>query len=230
MSYVIASSKDWFDMADRAEEFSALDFHLMRTREDLDPAILEKLAPRFIFFVHWNWIVPPEIFERYACVVFHTAPLPFGRGGSPIQNLIVRGIDHAPVCALKMTGTLDGGPIYASLDVALEGTIEQIFERIAAAVEQLILTIVRDEPTPVEQVGTPVYFKRRTPAESEIPSDCDLSAIYDRIRMVDGLDYPRAFVRLGSHRIEFFDASIQDGELLARVRIIENGYQTGDAE
>ena len=46
-------------------------------------------------------------------IVFHTAPLPYGRGGSPIQNLIVRGhISPAPVCALKMVSGLDEGPIY----------------------------------------------------------------------------------------------------------------------
>lgn len=75
-------------------------------------------------------------------MVFHTAPLPFGRGGSPIQNLIARKIDAAPVCAFRMTDVLDGGPIYDSIQVSLSGTIEEIFNRIANIIDTLIIKII----------------------------------------------------------------------------------------
>ena len=31
-----------------------------------------------------------EIHENYKCIIFHMTDLPFGRGGSPLQNLISR--------------------------------------------------------------------------------------------------------------------------------------------
>jgi len=37
------------------------------------------------------WIILKEIFENYEIILFHMTDLPYGRGGSPLQNLIVRG-------------------------------------------------------------------------------------------------------------------------------------------
>src|SRR4051812_3973566 len=53
---------------------------------------LARLRPRYVFFPHWSWIIKPEIYDSFECVVFHMTDLPFGRGGSPLQNLIVSGV------------------------------------------------------------------------------------------------------------------------------------------
>jgi methionyl-tRNA formyltransferase len=217
--YVIAASKDWFRKHKKSSRFDALTIYDISEREELTIEVLDEVAPRFVFFPHWNWIVPPEIFNRYECVVFHTAPLPYGRGGSPVQNLIVRGFNRTPVCALRMSELLDGGPIYQSVEISLAGTIDEIFERIASAVEAMIVAIAEDEPVPVEQVGEPTYFKRRTPAESEIPASSNLADIYNRVRMLDGQGYPPAYIEYGEYRIEFSEASLGNEELTAKVRI-----------
>jgi methionyl-tRNA formyltransferase len=216
---VVASSRPWFWKIPKSARFRALDVHEVRNKEDLSLEELERISPRYVFFPHWNWIVAPEIFNRFECVVFHTAPLPFGRGGSPIQNLILADFDRAPVCAIRMTEDLDGGPVYDAIDVSLAGTISEILERIGLAIEELVLRIVEAHPTPVEQVGEPFYFKRLRPEDSELPSSASLEQIYDRIRMVDGEGYPRAFVRWGDKRIEFSDAELSGDALSARVRI-----------
>ena len=36
--------------------------------------------------------------------------LPFGRGGTPLQNLIVKGFDKTKISALKVTKGIDAGP------------------------------------------------------------------------------------------------------------------------
>ena len=65
------------------------------------------------------------------CIGFHTAPLPYGRGGSPIQNLIIRNFKIAPVCAIKMTNKFDAGPIFLKEKVSLSGNLDAIFNRIS---------------------------------------------------------------------------------------------------
>jgi methionyl-tRNA formyltransferase len=221
--YVVASSRDWFAKHRKSERFNALDIHQIASRDELTVEVLDRIKPRYVFFPHWNWIVPPEIFQRHACVVFHTAPLPYGRGGSPIQNLILRGVKSAPVCALEMTEVLDGGPIYDSREVSLEGTIDQIFARIAVCVEELIITICENEPKPAAQTGEPTYFRRLTPADNELPSSASLNELYDRIRMVDGAGYPKAYIRRDGYRVELSDASIEGDELVAKARIRLDG-------
>ena len=105
-NYVVASSKDWFINHKKSEAYNKLNITEITTKENLTLENLEKINPRYIFFPHWNWKVDSAIYERFECVVFHTAPLPYGRGGSPIQNLILKGLTSSPVCALKMTDIL----------------------------------------------------------------------------------------------------------------------------
>jgi methionyl-tRNA formyltransferase len=212
-NYVIACSKKWFYEYSKSEEFNKLRIHQVFKREDLSLDFLKKIKPRYIFFPHWSWKVEPEIFEKYECVAFHTAPLPFGRGGSPIQNLILRGHKNAPVCALRMSHILDGGPIYTSIEVSLDGRLTEIFERIACSVEKLILEICATNPVPIEQSGIVETFKRLSERDNELRSDYSIAMLYDRIRMVDGFDYPKAFIRNGSYKIEFSNPSF-DGQVL----------------
>ena len=175
-------------------------------KEDLTIETVDHFKPDYIFFPHWNWIVEKEIHEKYECVVFHTAPLPYGRGGSPIQNLIMEGIKASPVCAIKMTSKLDAGPIYASSNISLAGDLNSIFLRINDAVNELIVKISSKISTPIEQVGEPHTFKRLTLGDNEITAGLKLEEIYDRIRMVDHPDYPSAFIMYGNIKIELSNA------------------------
>ena len=217
---MVASSKDWFKEHPKSEEYEELNFIEISNKEDLKLEYLEKINPRYIFFPHWNWKVNSEIYERFECVVFHTAPLPYGRGGSPIQNLILKGLKKSPVCALKMTDIIDGGPIYDSFEISLDGTISEIFSRIAVCVEKLIVLICQNNLHPIEQNGEVVAFKRLSNSDNELHSNYSIKELYDRIRMVDGLDYPRAFINYGNHKIEFSEACLDGNHLLAKVKII----------
>lgn len=221
-NYVIASSKNWFDKHPKSEDYRRLNLVKITNKEDLNLEYLEKIDPRYIFFPHWNWKVTPEIYQRFECVVFHTAPLPYGRGGSPIQNLIVNGFKSSPVYALRMTEVLDSGPIYSSIEVSLEGTIGEIFQKIASAVEKLILFLCQENPTPSEQVGKSSTFKRLTISDNELLSSYSMTQLYDRIRMVDGEGYPNAYINFGDYKIEFSNAIIGQNELTANVRILRN--------
>ena len=221
-NYVIASSKDWFKEHPKSNEYRNLNLFVITKKEDLSLEYLETINPRYIFFPHWSWKVSSEIYERFECVVFHTAPLPYGRGGSPIQNLILNGLKKSPICALKMTDVLDGGPIYDSLDVSLDGTIEEIFTRISSCVEKLIISICQNTPHPYEQTGEAVVFKRLSINDNELLSSYSISELYDRIRMVDGQDYTKAYINFGDYKIEITEALLLDNELHAKIRLFSN--------
>ena len=219
MKIVIANSKNWFSLN---KEIS--DFHEIKTIEnvcDLQQSVLEDFAPDFIFFPHWNWTVPKCIHEKYKCILFHTAPLPYGRGGSPIQNLILNGFKEAPVCALKMTDELDAGPIYAKKNVSLKGNLENILESINKVINCLIRDILKKLPEPQQQSGDKCIFKRLKPSDSELPKTGELEEIYDRIRMVDHPSYPSIFIRHGNLLLEFSDAELSKGEVKATCRIVK---------
>lgn len=82
--------------------------------------------------------------------------------------------------------------------------------------------IVRLGP-PHPQEGEPYYFKRRTPAMSEMSPELSLEDLYDHIRMLSAEGYPLAFITWGDYRLEFEDPAFYNGGYLgAKVRILKN--------
>ena len=217
MKIVVACSKNWFKLDESIS--SQNEIIEISGKQELTEDMLTAFNPDIVFFPHWNWVVKPEIFEKFECIVFHTAPLPYGRGGSPIQNLILENFNKSPVCALKMTSELDAGPIYAQEVISLEGDLFQIFERISIAVNNLVAFIITNQPRPTNQDGRIHNFKRRTKDENRIASDLPIGQIYDRIRMLDGEGYPNAFVTIGDLKIDFFSARIEEDGVVAKCRI-----------
>ena len=122
-------------------------WHLVEQPETLVSA-LTTMAPRAIFFPHWSLKVPNEIVAEHECIAFHATDLPYGRGGTPIQNLIARGIRATLVSAFRMTEDIDEGPVYLKRPLSLEGTAEEIYLRLAGVVADMIEIIVESEPVP----------------------------------------------------------------------------------
>ena len=220
-NYVVATSSDWFNVGDIPNSLSEHSWEFIKTREDLTFERLTSLNPDRIFFPHWNFLISSQLLNRWDCVVFHTGPLPLGRGGTPIQNLIEAGISHAPLNALRATEYIDAGPIFASREIDLSGSLGDIFERIREGVASLIEQIVLHNPVPQEQVGEPTYFERRTPEMSEINGSESVEEIYDKIRMLDYDGYPRAFLRVGRLRLIFSNSEKSKGSVTASVVIRE---------
>jgi methionyl-tRNA formyltransferase len=187
--------------------------------ESLTLDFVRQLAPRYIFFLHWSSRVPEQIVKQFECVCFHMTDLPFGRGGSPLQNLIVRGHRETRLTALRMTEEFDAGPVYMKEPLSLEGGAEEIYLRAGRLSAKMIERIVQEEMTPVPQEGKPVKFKRRTPPESEVGHFPSLEGLYDFIRMLDAEGYPRAFLHYRGMRFEFSRPALYDGRVVADVKI-----------
>jgi methionyl-tRNA formyltransferase len=188
---------------------------------------VRKLSPRYIFFLHWSWKVPEQIVKRFECVCFHMTDVPFGRGGSPLQNLIARGHRETKLTALRMTAEFDAGPVYLKEPLSLEGGAEEIYMRAGQLSAKMIERMIREEMTPVAQEGKPVDFKRRMPAESEVANPPSLEALYDFIRMLDADGYPRAFFNYSGMRFELSRPALYDGRIVADVKITRADTGTG---
>lgn len=195
-------------------------FYLISQKEDFTVERIGSISPVKIFIPHWSYIIPSAIFERYECIVFHMTDLPYGRGGSPLQNLIVRGLTATKLSALRVEVGLDTGPVYLKMDLSLSGTAEEIFVRVNKLVGKMIVEIIQNNLQPVPQEGDPVVFKRRKPEQSDMSGLEKLEEIFDYIRMLDADGYPHAYIEKGEFRYEFTRASIKaDGSIVADVKI-----------
>ena len=217
---VVVSNRPWNrEMARHLENATRCHFILLTMPEELIVETLAELNPQYIFFPHWSHRIPANIFNRFECVIFHMTDLPFGRGGSPLQNLLARGIYETRISALRCVEEMDAGPIYLKRPLSLHGSAEEIFLRASSVMEGMIIEILKNIPEPRLQEGTPTMFKRRKPEEGNLAAAQTLEQAFDFIRMLDAEGYPNAFVNVGPFKFEFTRASKKSDHVVADVRI-----------
>ncbi len=215
--YLVASNKDWHKpMFEELAERRPGKWLWCNTSSQLKE-ICEQLTPEYIFFLHWSSYVPEEIWSHNECVCFHMTDLPFGRGGSPLQNLIARGFKTTKLSAFRVNGELDGGPIYAKRKLQLKGSALDIYLEAGRISLKIAEWIIDTSPKPQKQSGKAVAFRRRKPTESELPSNKDLTILYDHIRMLDAPGYPKAFLNTKGLKLTFSGAELSGKKLKAVV-------------
>lgn len=222
-TYVILSEKIWNHslVSSLSQRNNSINWILIDNDKDFNITFLEQNQVTKIFIPHWSYIIPENIYSQYECIVFHMTDLPYGRGGSPLQNLIVRGHTETKISALRVVKELDAGPIYLKSDLSLSGTAQEIFTRANKIIEIMIEAIVINDLKPKEQEGEVVKFKRRKKEDSNILEIENLEKVYDHIRMLDADGYPQAFIETANLRIEFSKAKLNTNKevLKAYVRI-----------
>lgn len=219
---LLLSSRPWNEgLADRLCVALERPVHTIGKPAELQLEAVAALNPEWIFVPHWSHWIPETIWSHWPTVIFHMTDLPYGRGGSPLQNLIQRGHTSTMLTALRCSAELDAGPIYAKEPLSLQGTAEEIFLRADALIEAMIARIVHEQPEPQPQQGEPVLFSRRKPEQSDLAGcpEGDLLAWYDQIRMLDAEGYPHAFLEAHGVRMEFRRVSRRSDGLHADVRI-----------
>jgi methionyl-tRNA formyltransferase len=196
--------------------------------QELTAERLASVNPRYIFFPHWSHRIDANVFKQFECIIFHMTDLPYGRGGSPLQNLIARGISETKISALRCVDEMDAGPIYLKRPLSLHGSAEEIFLRAAKIIEDMIVEIINKQPDPVPQQGEPTVFKRRKPEQSNMAGVKTLEEAFDLIRMLDADGYPHAFLEIGPFKLEFTRASRKTGQVVSDVRItLANSTEKG---
>jgi methionyl-tRNA formyltransferase len=218
---IIASPHERNDALVEFVRFKLPDRRIIQINSPSDVTLefFKKIGPEYIFFPHWSWIIVSEIYTNFDCIIFHMTDLPYGRGGSPLQNLIIRGHKETKISALKCSSILDGGPIYLKCPLSLHGTAEEILSAASNIISEMILEIVDKKLIPVEQKGDVIEFNRRRPEDGNLFKLSSMSEIYDYIRMLDGKGYPKAFVDTEYTHMEFNDAKLCDGYVEAKVVI-----------
>lgn len=235
-AYIIASNKEWHRPSfELLKKECVGDWHWVSSPEALLKTTEKVGNPRYIFFLHWSHLVPERLWSQHECVCFHMTDLPYGRGGSPLQNLILRGHKDTVLTAFRMVEALDAGPVYVKRPLSLAGTAEQIYRKAGELSTDIIRSMIFEQPEPTEQTGEVVTFKRRTPEQSELPVGASAQHLYDFIRMLDADGYPHAFSRSGDYIMTYTDAELTGGEstggeLKARVVITPASGLTSESD
>ena len=120
------------------------------------------------------------------------------------------------VSAIALDAKIDSGAIYTHRKIDLsEGNIEFILRKISLLISSMMTEIAVGDLKPTPQDENFEINKRFTESNSELPKRANMSDLYDRIRMVDGLDYPNAFIEQDNYKVYFTKAVKEDGVLSA---------------
>lgn len=220
MVYLFCAYRDW--AIKLFEKLSKNQKHivLLKSPKKLTFNYIKKLNPELIFLPDWSWILPNEIINNYKCICFHESDLPKFRGGSPIQNQIIFGLEKTKSTAFLMTNKLDAGEILLQKNLSLKGSIDEIFQRMIDNDYEMIVKIIQGKYRMKKQLGTPTTFKRRKPEESELTNlNHPKKYLYDFIRML-GDPYPNAFIKIGKRKILFKEVSFKNKKLKFQGEII----------
>jgi len=186
---------------------------LITSPKKLTYGFVKKVNPEYIFFPDWSWKIPSEIVNNFKCICIHESPLPKFRGGSPLQNQIIRGITKTKSTAFLMTEKLDDGDILLQKSLSLNGSINEIFNRMEKNDYNIINKIIQGKFKTKKQTGKPTFYKRRTPNDSELKTlNHSKKFLYNFIRMLEE-PYPNAFIKIGKKKIVFKSANYNGKKL-----------------
>lgn len=217
--FIFASCKRWhLPLFDRLKIDDTANWTYVSNDIELKDALIS-INPKYIFFLHWNWIVSEKIWSAYECVCFHMTDVPYGRGGSPLQNLILAGHTQTMLTALRMVEQMDAGPVYKKISLNLDGSAEEIYLRAGKLSVEIIQWMIAHNPQPTSQEGEVVLFKRRKSEQSNLPNIGNLQNAYDFIRMLDADGYPTAFIEHGDYVVNFRKAKLDGDRIVAEVEI-----------
>lgn len=183
--------------------------HIILKNKDLKKEKLININPDFIFFIHWSTKVSEEIINNFNCYNFHMTDLPFGRGGSPLQNLLLRDIEKTKISLIKMNNKLDQGDIIYKEKFNLKGNAREIYNLLSIKSFRIIEKIIKRKKLKlIKQKGYVKNFKRIKKNSLIIKNKLTLKNIYNQIRMRDTESYERTFVKIGKYKIYLKDAKI----------------------
>lgn len=225
---IIATIKSWNiknALAFKDEYDEKYDVLIVTEKEDLNYDFVNEYNPEYIFFPHWSWIIPEDIYNNFECIVFHITDLPYGRGGSPLQNLILRKVYDTKISAIRVEKNLDAGKVYLKNKFYIGlGSAEEIFIEASKVIFDMIQQLIEHPSPPQKQIGEPVFFKRRTPDESDMSNQKfkNYDEVYDFIRMLDGEGYPKSFLKIGKFKVTFSDVHKKGDKLSGRFDIVED--------
>ncbi len=196
-------------------------FYFISHKEKFNYKNIKKINPKFIFVPFWSSLIAKEIYLNFKCINFHITDLPYGRGGTPLQNLILKKFEKTKITAFECNNIVDGGDVYLKKSLSLKGNADEIFTRSSKIIIKMIIEILNKKIKPKPQNGKIYKFTRRLPSQSKINNIEDLKNLYDFIRMLDAKGYPNSFIETKKLKFEFTNAKIYKRYLTASVKVIK---------
>ncbi len=164
---------------------------------------IRTISPNLILTYGWSDYLSKEVRNIAPCLILHPSKLPKYRGGSPIQNQLIKNVKKSAVTILYADDKLDAGNILYQSNITLEGYLNDIFKRIIIKGYNGTIKIIKSykknnlKSKPQNNKSATFYFRRK-PSQSQINfkdfKKYEAKYFYNLVR---GLQepYPVAFIK-----------------------------------
>jgi len=216
---LIVSLKDW--NYKNFKKIKKQNFFLIKNKTSFNYQKIKKINPKYIFFPHWSYKISNRIIRNFFCIGFHATDLPYGRGGSPIQNLIIKNHKYTKITAFRVNESLDSGNIIMKNQLSLNGSAQAIYERASKKIFKIIKKIINSKKLMnLKQRGKIVYFKRLTNNSIINKNDLSIKKLYNKIRMLDAKTYPNAYFLFNNNiKINLYKAKVKNKKIYCEAKI-----------
>lgn len=150
----------------------------------------------FLFLIACGEIVGRDVRDRFRhTLVTHASAVPQGRGWSPHIWQIIEGRNQIPVTLLEAADSVDSGAIWAERAIQLEGhelydeMNAKLFDTILLLMDYAIEEVDRVRPRP-QADDQPTYYRRRTPADSQLDPHKSIADQFELLRVADPDRFP----------------------------------------
>ena len=151
-------------------------------------------------------------------MVVHESDLPKGRGWSPLTWQILEGSQKVIVSLIEAAKLVDAGDIYSQTEIKLRGNelVEELRNKQANATFKLCDDFITGLPRTAEkkrmQIGSPIFYNRRTTKDSDLNVNIPLADQFDLLRVCDNDRYPAWFRHKGRKFVLRIDQSEDEGD------------------
>ncbi|REC94284.1 formyltransferase family protein [Kushneria indalinina] len=175
-----------------------------RCEIDLVRDVEELRGGDLLFLISCHQIVNSSHRSKYSStLVVHASDLPKGRGWSPYIWDLLEGADCITVSLLEAEDGVDTGAIWAkrTFEVKNHQLIDEInselFETELMLMSEALLLFGSQHTPEKQDESKATYYRRRTPADSEIDPEDSLRTSFNKIRLMDWKRYPAFFYMNG---------------------------------
>jgi methionyl-tRNA formyltransferase len=155
-----------------------------------------------VFILSYFKIINKEFLEKHKHnLVVHESDLPKGRGWAPLFWQILEGRNKIPIVLFEATEKMDSGDIYIKDFIKFEGheLHDEIRKKQAEKTIELCLKFLNKygKLKPKKQKGSPTFYRKRTPADSELNINETIKNQFNLLRIVNNDQFPAFFYYKG---------------------------------
>ena len=186
---------------------------------------IKKINPDIMILVGYSQnILSEETFKipKFGTINLHASPLPYYRGGSPLNWMIINGEKEIGISIIQVDNGIDTGPILAQKFFKLSSneTINKLIRRVNKFYPILLRkTLKKINKLQIKKIiqnrnkGT--YFPKRKPEDGEIKFNIHTSLNIDRLVRALQYPYPGAYFYYKKIKIYIYQVTINKTDFSA---------------